>query len=56
MPAAESHRVIERALLGYIVVVVVLLTLAPFRFVWPTHWIIDWWGDSRDAPDRKSVV
>lgn len=52
MPAAESHRVIERALLGYIVVVVVLLTLAPFRFVWPTHWIIDWWGDSRDAPSN----
>jgi len=37
-------------LLGYLLIVVALLTLAPFRFAWPETWDISWWGDRRDAP------
>jgi glycopeptide antibiotics resistance protein len=42
--------IIERALLGYVLVVVGLLTLAPFRFAWPAEWGISWSGDRADAP------
>ena len=41
---------VERALLGYIVVFELLLTLSPFHFAWPALWRIAWWSDWRDFP------
>lgn len=50
MRAPDRTPVIERALLGYTLVVVALITLSPFRFTWPETWAISWWSDRRDAP------
>lgn len=50
MRGSDHTPVIERALLGYTVVVVALLTLSPFRFAWPETWEISWWSDRGDAP------
>lgn len=50
MRAGTRPLLLERALLGYILVVIALLTLSPFRFAWPVSWEISWWGDRYDAP------
>jgi len=50
MPSSLRQGVIEFALLGYVLMVVALLTLSPFRFAWPTTWEVSWWGDVGDAP------
>ena len=52
MPPSPPPRVIERALLGYVLVVIAVLTLSPFRFAWPMHWRIDWWNDIGDMPNN----
>lgn len=43
---------IQATLLGYVLVVLGVLTLAPFRFAWPTQWIVLWWGDFGDLPNN----
>lgn len=50
MSRPTSHRVIERALLGYVLVVIAVLTLSPFRFAWPAQWHVSFWGDVGDMP------
>ena len=50
MSSSIRQGVIECALLGYVLMVVALLTLSPFRFEWPPVWKIAWWGDVGDAP------
>ncbi|MBK6289733.1 MAG: VanZ family protein [Gammaproteobacteria bacterium] len=39
-------------LLAYVLVVLAVLTLAPFRFAWPTQWVVSWWGDVGDLPNN----
>ncbi len=46
----DRPMLIERAMLVYILVVIALLTLSPFRFEWPSQWRISGWSDLRDAP------
>lgn len=43
-------RALERALLAYTLLVLLVLTLSPFRFAWPASWAISWFGDYRDMP------
>lgn len=50
MSRSSPHRVIERALLGYVLVVIAVLTLSPFRFAWPAQWRVSFWGDVSDMP------
>lgn len=50
MPEANRHGAVERALLAYVLVVELLLTLSPFRFSWRSDWDLAWWGDGADAP------
>lgn len=50
MSSSIRQGVVECALLGYVLMVVALLTLSPFRFEWPRAWEIAWWGDVGDAP------
>ena len=50
MSSSIRQGVIESALLGYVLMVVAVLTLSPFRFEWPPSWQMGWWGDMGDAP------
>ena len=50
MAEPVRHGTVERALLAYVLVVELLLTLSPFRFSWRTDWDISWLGDLSDAP------
>ena len=50
MPAMDRRHASERGLLAYIVALVALLTLSPFRFAWPHAWEVMWWSDLHDAP------
>lgn len=43
---------IRLTLLAYVLVVLAVLTLAPFRFAWPTQWVVSWWGDVGDLPNN----
>ncbi len=43
---------IQTTLLAYVLVVLGVLTLSPFRFAWPTQWIVLWWGDFDDLPNN----
>ncbi|MGK0170311.1 MAG: VanZ family protein [Gammaproteobacteria bacterium] len=43
-------RVIQFALLGYMLVVLAILTLSPLRFAVPQEWVISWLGDLPDTP------
>ncbi len=46
-----SHeRLIERAVLAYALVFVVVLTLSPMEFAWPRSWTVAWWRDWKDLP------
>lgn len=46
-----SHaRVVERAVLAYALVFVVVLTLSPMEFAWPQTWAVAWWSDWDDLP------
>lgn len=46
-----SHaRVVERAVLAYALVFVVVLTLSPMEFSWPQIWAVAWWSDRDDLP------
>lgn len=48
--ARDRHRLIQRALLAYVIVIVIVLTLSPFRFTWPEIWRVSWAGDREDTP------
>ena len=46
----SRERLVERAVLAYGLVFVVVLTLSPMTFVWPDHWNLAWWSDWPDLP------
>lgn len=48
--AIRGRSSIERAVLGYILAAVALLTLSPFRFAWPSRWIVAYGSDWQDMP------
>ncbi|MBK8960328.1 MAG: VanZ family protein [Proteobacteria bacterium] len=50
MPEAFRRGTVEWALLAYVVVVELLLTLSPFRFHWPAQSLPSLWSDAQDAP------
>ncbi|MEQ8233562.1 MAG: VanZ family protein [Gammaproteobacteria bacterium] len=50
MTVTERPRTVEWALLTYVVIVIGVLTLTPFRFDWNAPGAIAWFGDSGDAP------
>ena len=50
MKTFSRERLVERAVLAYALVFVVVLTLSPMEFAWPRSWTVAWWGDWQDLP------
>ncbi len=50
MSLLNSERLVERAILAYGLMFVVVLTLSPMDFAWPEVWRIAWWSDWPDVP------
>ena len=50
MKTPFRERLVERAVLAYGLVFVVVLTLSPMEFAWPLHWTVAWWSDWYDLP------
>ena len=46
----SRERLVERAVLAYALVFVVVLTLSPMEFAWPRSWAVVWWRDLQDLP------